>query len=196
MIELLHKMLYFDRLPPLHMTTATQHQRPSAVQVARCLVGIAYDEQEDLLSKAGDDDYKEEVQPAIDHLKLQKLVYFSQAMRLAAYDEKLFDEEIEAWPLGPVVSSVYHAFKPNADRNITKEQGSFEGIDEETREYLRQVWLEFGKYSSIQLVNITHKHQPWKEARERNQKVISEDTMKTFYKSMLASSNAQTSRSQ
>ena len=178
------------------MATVSQQHRPSAVQVARCLVGIAYDEQETLLSKAEDDKYKGEVQPAIDHLKLQKLVYFAQAMRLAAYNEKLFDEDIEAWPLGPVVNSVYKIFKPNANRNITKEQGSYDGIDDETREYLRQVWLEFGKYSSIQLVNITHKHRPWKEARERGEKVISEDAMRTFYHSILEQSNAKTSTSQ
>lgn len=164
------------------MPTATA--QPSAIQVAKCLVNIAYDEQEALLKKAGNDDYKQEVFPAIDHLKLQKLVYFAQAMRLAAYDQQLFNEPIEAWPLGPVVSSVYQAFKPNGAGIISKAQGSYDGIDDETKEFLRQIWLEYGKYSSIQLVNLTHRHAPWKEAR-KNGTDIDEEVMKTFYKAML-----------
>jgi len=149
------------------MTTPSIQQRPSAVQVARCLVKIAHNEQKELLSRAEDDEYKQEVLPAIDHLKLQKLVYFAQAMRLAAYDEKLFDEPIEAWPLGPVISSVYHEFKPNQDRLIPEDQGSDEGINDEVQEFLKQIWLQFGKYSSIQLVNLTHQHAPWSEAKKK-----------------------------
>jgi len=167
------------------MDTVTQHHRPSAVDVARCLVGIAYDEQEDLLSKSEDDDYKkEEVQPAIDHLKLQKLVYLAQALRLAAYDQKLFDEKIEAWSLGPVIRSVYQEFKPNGANIIPKEQGSCVGIDNETKDFLRQIWLEFGKYSSIQLVNLTHRHSPWQVAREKGVP-IDEEGMRVFYKTLL-----------
>lgn len=176
-------MLYSDRLTIMPMPTATQN-RPSAVQVAKCLVDIAWDEQETLLKKAGNDDFRKEISPAIDHLKLQKLVYLAQALRLAAYDQKLFDEKIEAWPLGPVISSVYQEFKPNGANIIPKEQGSCDGIDNETKEFLRQIWLEFGKYSSIQLVNLTHRHRPWQVAREKGVPIDEED-MRVFYKTLL-----------
>lgn len=45
------------------------------------------------------------------NLKLQKLLYYSQAWYLALYDLPLFDDRIEAWVHGPVVPPVYGAFK-------------------------------------------------------------------------------------
>src|SRR5258706_11347865 len=40
-------------------------------------------------------------------MKLQKLVYYSQAWSLVWDDNPLFPEEIEAWPKGPVVPALY-----------------------------------------------------------------------------------------
>src|ERR1700730_81854 len=40
-------------------------------------------------------------------MKLQKLVYYSQAWSLVWDDEPLFDDAIEAWANGPVVRALY-----------------------------------------------------------------------------------------
>ncbi len=40
---------------------------------------------------------------AMSAMKLQKLIYYSQAWHLVWEDKALFDEEIEAWANGPVV---------------------------------------------------------------------------------------------
>jgi len=45
------------------------------------------------------------------HLKLQKLIYFAQAWHLANTGEPLFREDMQAWTHGPVVPSVWHAYK-------------------------------------------------------------------------------------
>jgi uncharacterized phage-associated protein len=66
----------------------------------------------------------------IPHLKLQKLIYFAQAAHLAINDEELFDEQIEAWPLGPVVRSVYDVFQDHGRDIIAAEHGSEDGIDD------------------------------------------------------------------
>jgi len=48
----------------------------------------------------------------VDNLTLQKLLYYSQATHLVMRDRKpLFDDEIEAWDIGPVVPSVYNKYK-------------------------------------------------------------------------------------
>ncbi|MFJ8528636.1 Panacea domain-containing protein [Bacillus sp. NPDC094106] len=49
----------------------------------------------------------------IDHLKLQKLVYYAQAWFVTIYPDKepLFDEQIEAWSHGPVARSVHNRFR-------------------------------------------------------------------------------------
>ena len=44
-------------------------------------------------------------------LKLMKLVYFAYAWYLYFTDEKLYDEDIQAWKHGPVIPSLYHEFK-------------------------------------------------------------------------------------
>ena len=46
----------------------------------------------------------------ISNLKLQKLLYFTQAYYLAFTDshKPCFPERIEAWNFGPVVPEVYH----------------------------------------------------------------------------------------
>ena len=44
---------------------------------------------------------------SINQLKLQVLLYFSEAWSLAAFDRELFDEEIQGWEHGPVVYSVW-----------------------------------------------------------------------------------------
>jgi hypothetical protein len=45
---------------------------------------------------------------AMSAMKLQKLMYYSQAWTLAWTDRPLFEEEIEAWAKGPVVPELYN----------------------------------------------------------------------------------------
>lgn len=54
----------------------------------------------------------------ITNLKLQKLLYYTQAAFLTEYDEPCFEEEIEHWRHGPVVSKVYSHYKGYIDKNI------------------------------------------------------------------------------
>lgn len=142
---------------------------------------------------AEDDPMKEDLWSAkVDHLKLQKLLYFAQAVNLAVNDEALFDEKIEAWPLGPVVPDVYQEFKQHGSEWISRDHGSCDGITAETEEFLRQIWLEFGKYTSAQLVDLTHKHAPWRDAKQSGSKLISEESMKVFYRKLLVPAYEQT----
>lgn len=74
----------------------------------------------------------------VDNLKLQKLLYYSQAVHLVMHDGKpLFDESIEAWAYGPVVRSVYNrykrngfdAIKPEMDAKVELSDSEIEAID-------------------------------------------------------------------
>ncbi len=47
----------------------------------------------------------------ITNMKMQKLVYYAQGFSLAMLNKPLFEEPIEAWQYGPVVPTLYHAFK-------------------------------------------------------------------------------------
>ena len=48
---------------------------------------------------------------AISHLKLQKLVFFTHAWRLAVHGVPAVDERPEAWEYGPVFNSLYYRLK-------------------------------------------------------------------------------------
>ena len=44
------------------------------------------------------------------NLKLQKLLYCAYGVHLALFSEKLFNDQIQAWKLGPVVPIIYQEF--------------------------------------------------------------------------------------
>jgi uncharacterized phage-associated protein len=172
--------------------TATPPQaKPSAVQVAKYLVKLAHDEKDNLIKKGGSDPFVEEMKMDMTHLKLQKLIYFAQAAHLAINDEELFDEQIEAWPLGPVVRSVYDVFQDHGRDIIAAEHGSEDGIDDYAQSFLKEIWNEFGKYSAYELVNITHRHEPWKHAIKRDDRILDREEMKTFYKRIFVQPDGQ-----
>lgn len=53
------------------------------------------------------------------NLKLNRLVYFAQAWSLEKFSRPLFEEEAEAWQYGPVIPSVYRAFRPCGRNRIS-----------------------------------------------------------------------------
>jgi uncharacterized phage-associated protein len=69
-------------------------KKPTCYQVAEYLLWLVNGESGDCLT----------------HLKLQKLMYFSQGMNLLFYDEPLFEEEIVAHKKGPVVEELYKKY--------------------------------------------------------------------------------------
>jgi uncharacterized phage-associated protein len=124
-----------------------------------------------------DDDLTE----GITNLKLQKMLYFAQAAYLSLNNQKLFNEDIEAWQYGPVIPSIYHKYKehrnqpiPNIDEEIT--------IDDDLNIFLDGIWELFDKYSAIELMNITHKHKPWNDAYSSRSKVIRPEILRDYYK--------------
>ncbi len=118
-------------------------------------------------------------------LKLQKLVYFANGWHLAIKSEPLINEQVEAWKFGPVIPSLYRAFRHYRDQPVTEPASAFEfEYDEDgdwvtteeitptvddcpqeaefTKALLRRVWEIYGKYTAIQLSNLTHQDgSPW-----------------------------------
>lgn len=119
------------------------------------------------------------------HLKLQKLLYFSQAAHLALYGKRLFKDKIEAWKLGPVVPAVYQSFKDLKNRPITKpnNQAYLDNLDQDSIDFLEQIWDIYGKFSANKLVRITHAHKPWQQAyNESVDYEIKPKVLREYYK--------------
>ena len=101
----------------------------------------------------------------IDTWKLQKLLYFAQAVHLAWYDEPLFDEPVEAWKDGPVVPRVYRMFGGARDVYEVPE-GDAHRVSERDRGAISFVWGEFGHRRGEDLRELTHQEGPWGAIRQ------------------------------
>lgn len=123
----------------------------------------------------------------ISNLKLQKLLYYMQGYHLAFFNEKLFEDDLEAWTYGPVVPDVYHRFKENRSYGIELDSKEYQEIQlaPEEEDMFTQVMTEYGKFSAIKLMEMTHRETPWKEANDSPDKIINSETMKNFFSKLI-----------
>lgn len=112
--------------------------------------------------------WAEDIEADISNLKLQKLLYYAQGQHLAVYGTPLFDEEIQAWAHGPVVPSVYHAFKdygrgpidPSCEISPEFDWDRFKTVEQ----LLLDIWDRYGSLAAWTLREKTHREPPWREA--------------------------------
>ncbi|MBR1735377.1 MAG: SocA family protein [Alphaproteobacteria bacterium] len=122
----------------------------------------------------------------ISNLKLQKLCYYAQGIHLAITNQRLFDNDIEAWQHGPVVADLYFEYNQYGSSDIPVTPGfSSDIISVENRELLDDVYAEYGQYSAWKLRNMTHCEPPWKRAIERKERIISDQDMIEFFKTQI-----------
>ena len=116
-------------------------------------------------------------------MKLQKLLYFAWGWYLTLYDQQLFKEHPKAWTHGPVFPNVYQRFKGKGKNSISAEDmvvGN-SGIGHEVREFLDNIWDEYGQYSAEKLVDITHIDPAWIQGRTENAGVMQIDIIKNYF---------------
>jgi uncharacterized phage-associated protein len=120
------------------------------------------------------------------HMKLQKLIYYSQAWSLVWDEAPLFPERIEAWANGPVCPDLYYAHQ--GEFTVTEEpKGSAKSLKKVERETADAVIKHYGKKSALWLSDLTHRERPWKEARRgledgvRSNRVITHASMSEYY---------------
>lgn len=101
-------------------------------------------------------------------MKLQKLCYYSQAWHLVWDEEPLFPERIEAWANGPVVRDLYrkHRLRWEIDGDETFD-GDPDRLKSNERETIDLVLDFYGGKSAHWLSELTHREDPWRNARKR-----------------------------
>lgn len=57
---------------------------------------------------------------SISPMKIQKLVYYAHGWYLGYFNEPLINEQVECWQYGPVIDTLFHAFKGFGAGRITK----------------------------------------------------------------------------
>jgi uncharacterized phage-associated protein len=127
----------------------------------------------------------------LDQMKLQKLVYYANGWHLAIKGTPLINEQVEAWRYGPVIPSLRESFRQYGDQpidapasylvprpgaNILEEiEEVVPTIDQENpsdlgfvSSLLERVWRVYGKYTGVQLSNMTHEPgSPWDQVYQR-----------------------------
>jgi uncharacterized phage-associated protein len=100
----------------------------------------------------------------IEHMKLQKLVYFTHGWWLALNNSSLINEKPQVWTHGPVFKSLYHTLKNFGHIPITEAQTRYPTEVPETVSgsnvtptYIDFVWDKYGHLSSFALSSMTHK---------------------------------------
>jgi uncharacterized phage-associated protein len=97
-------------------------------------------------------------------MKLQKLVYYSQAWSLTWDEGPIFPEKILAWANGPVVYELFKKFQRQYQISTTK-IGDPNKLKPKNIETIRAVLEYYGDKSSQWLSDLTHMESPWINAR-------------------------------
>ena len=97
------------------------------------------------------------------HLKIQKLVYYTQAWYLANFDRPIFDEDMLAWTHGPVIPSVYEKYKGMSFNALPLEGRA--KIPAALIPFLNEVNNRYGQFTAKKLERLTHLEDPWKATR-------------------------------
>jgi uncharacterized phage-associated protein len=101
---------------------------------------------------------------ATSNLKLQKLLYYAQGVHLAMHDAPMFHDTVCAWQHGPVVASVYHAYKDCGAAGLPRPDNFDPALlGSSAREVLDEVHTVYGQFSAWRLREMTHAEPPWKD---------------------------------
>lgn len=123
-------------------------------------------------------------------MKLQKLVYYSQAWALVWDEKPLFGEAIEAWANGPVCPALYARHKGQFIVKPGDVGGNGESLVSSEKDTVDRVVAFYGDRSAAWLSDLTHSEPPWKNARggkapgERCDAEITHEAMAEYYGSL------------
>ena len=124
-------------------------------------------------------------------LGLQKLLYYVQAWHLALKGEPMFEGGFEAWVHGPVHRPTWERFRHLPRNAVINEPVESPKFSIDKYRHIVDVLDSYSHLNAFELEQKTHQELPWREARgesaddERCTEVISETTMRDYYRSML-----------
>ena len=121
----------------------------------------------------------------IDNLKINKLLFYTQAHSLCRFNKPIFYDVIQAWDYGPLVKDVFNTFKACGKDPIKEATDFFDEsmLSPEELELLIDVYETYGKYTGLALMKMTHaKGAPWDQVYVQGQnEIIPLDLIKEYY---------------
>jgi uncharacterized phage-associated protein len=111
--------------------------------------------------------YEDGREALMTNMKVQKLLYYTQSLHLALFEEPLFDDEIQAWRYGPVCPPAYRFYREFEEKQLPfPRKNELTQFSEETQNLIEEVWEYFGEHHAYYLSGLTHLEFPWKKARK------------------------------
>lgn len=123
---------------------------------------------------------------AVEAMKLQKLLYYSQAWFGAVFGRELFTDQILGFRDGPVVESVFRKHK--GSRTVRSWPGDPAALDDAAKDIVDLVCVQYGNMSGDELSDLSHYEKPWKDSRiglaaaAPGRRVISVPSMAAYYR--------------
>lgn len=123
-------------------------------------------------------------------MKLQKLVYYCQAWSLVWDEKPLFPEKIQAWANGPVAPDLYEHHRGKYSISGWP-LGNCTNFTDKQRATIDAVLSYYGDKSSQWLSDLTHREDPWMDARKglspgaRGNKIITHASMAEYYEALI-----------
>jgi uncharacterized phage-associated protein len=127
----------------------------------------------------------------VSSMKLQKLMYYSQAWNLVWEEDALFDEEFQAWANGPVLPNLYARHKGQFKvTNSLFSADNSENLTLSQKQNIDKVLSFYGNKTAQWLSDLTHQESPWLDARgettpgERSENIITKAAIHEYYSSI------------
>lgn len=118
---------------------------------------------------------------SISNLKLQKILYFIQAQFIIDFGTPCFDNIMQAWNYGPVVSDVYLKYKGYGNTNIPSYGNKRFNFEQDEQQILNTIIDRASEYTASQLVEITCNQRPWVNAYKKANKIITPKSIRKFF---------------
>lgn len=93
--------------------------------------------------------------------KIQKLLYYMQAVFYTKYEENMFDEQIVAWECGPAIKEVNSYFTKYLFDNKGKSITANLFLSDKEKEVFKTVYDEKGYLTTGHLIEMTQSEDPW-----------------------------------
>lgn len=108
---------------------------------------------------------------AITHLKLQKLLYFSQKNALKNYNRPLFKDDFEAWVHGPVLPNIYKKYSVFGWNNLPSKNNIGHDffifiLGSDNIKIIDETLSIYKLFTGRELEDLSHKDFAWINARK------------------------------
>jgi len=137
-----------------------------------------------------------ETKHPITQLQVQKMVYFAHGYHLAMYNEPLVIDIFQAWQFGPVIPTIYEAYKAFGSDKIedltqvrfAPNKVEIDSISARAKETIEATWEITKEVPAAKLSMWTHKQgSPWSNVYVKDEKStpIPNKEIKKYFSSFL-----------